>query len=270
MSNISIFEYLDYRKFLSDLIKSRPNQGRGERKNLAKVLNCQMAFLTHVFNGEKDFGHENMFKIAEYFHLNVDEQEYLLMMLSYNRAGTNELKSFYKSKLLLKKEQYNLLKNRLQENQNLGIEDQARYYSHWLYGAVHMAATVPKLQSVTKISEYFDVKETDLKDILEFLAAKGLIILESGKVLPGNAHLYVPSDSPLVNQNHTIWRMKALNDLKTNKSDDLHYSLCFSASEKDWPILREKMLEAINDCLKVIRPSKEEKLGLLCVDFQEV
>ena len=61
-----------------------------------------------------------------------------------------------------------------------------------------------------------------------------------------------------------------MHDLQKVKPLDLHYSLCFSASQKDLPILREKILEAIEDCLKVIRPSKEEKLGLLCLDLQEL
>ena len=152
----------------------------------------------------------------------------------------------------------------------MSIEDQAEYYSHWLYGAIHMASTVPHLQSVKNISAYFNIEESELRPILEFLGSKGLIVTESGNIRPGQAHLYVSEDSPLANQHHAIWRIKALHDLKKNQPNDLHYSLCFSVSKSDWPILREKMLETINDCLKVIRPSKEEKLGLICVDLQGV
>ncbi len=191
-------------------------------------------------------------------------------LLSHNRAGTKELKRFFEQRLMQRREQFNLLKNRLQETKSLSAADQTEYYSHWLYGAIHMASTVPRLQSVPSLARHFNLAEAELLPILEFLAKKGLITMESGQVRPGKAHLYVGKDSPLANQHHAIWRVKALHDLKANKPDDFHYSLCFSASQKDWPTIRERLLEAINDSLKIIRPSKEEKLGLICVDFQEV
>lgn len=268
--NSNIYEYLDHVKYITDLIENRPQKGRGERKRLADILNCQMAFITHVLNGEKNFSHEQIIKVAQHFNLNESEKDFLIEMLSYNRAGTKELQDFYKRKLLQKKEQHKLLKNRLQETQSLSIHDQAEYYSHWLYGAIHMASTIPTLQSISAMAAHFNIEKDEVLRLVEFLSSKGLVQLESGKVTPGQFHLYVDKDSPLLNQHHSIWRLKALHDLKSNKKDDFHYSLCFSVSEKDWPILREKMLEAINDCLKVIRPSKEEKLGLICVDFQEV
>lgn len=266
----NIYEYLDHVEFITDLIENRPFKGRGERKRLADILNCQMAFITHVLNGEKNFSHEQILKIAHHFNLNESEKDFLLEMLSYNRAGTKELQEFYKKKLLQKREEHKLLKNRLQETQSLSVQDQAEYYSHWLYGAIHMASTVPAMQTIKAMAQHFNIDEKEVLHIVEFLSLKGLVLLENGKVTPGQSHLYVDKDSPLLNQHHSIWRLKALHDLKTNKKDDFHYSLCFSVSEKDWPVIRETMIQAINDCLKVIRPSKEEKLGLICMDFQEV
>jgi hypothetical protein len=255
---------------LLDLIKTRPFSGRGERKRLAEILNCQMAFITHVLSGEKDFNHEQLLKIATYLDLNETEKEFFLVMLSYNRAGTKALREFYKNQLLQKKEDFKLLKNRLQETQSLNLEDQAKYYSHWLYGAIHMASTIPALQTVPAIAAYFNLDHEVLLPILEFLNSRGLIVLESGRVVRGNAHLYIGKDSPLEYHHHAIWRVKALQGLTSPAAEDFRFSMCFSAAEKDWPLLREKMVEAINDCMKIIRPSKEEKLGLLCVDFQGV
>jgi len=245
-----IYGYLDYRSYIKDLIASQPLNGRGERKKISEALNCQMSFITHVFNGEKDFSPEQIFKIAELYHLNENEKEFLIEMLSYNRAGTLELKDYFGKKLILKKEQFKLLKNRLQETQSLTLEAQAEYYSHWLYGAIHIAATIPSLQSIGKLAKYFNISEVELRHILNFLSKNNLTVLENGKIKIGKAHLFVGKDSPLSNQHHSIWRIKALNDLKQNKPEDFHYSLCFSVSEKDWPVLREKLLETIYDCLK--------------------
>lgn len=267
---VNIFEYLDYRKFIGDIIESRPSKGYGERKKLAEALNCQMAFITHVLNSEKDFNHEQILKVATYFALSESEREYLIDLLSFNRAGTKELKDIYRQRMREKQDGQLDLKNRFKETSSLNLEDQAKYYSHWLYGAVHVASSIPGLQSVPALANYFNIDESELLPILEFLASKGIVLLEGGQVRVGNTRLYVAKDSPLANQHHSIWRLKALHDLNSTDPQDFHYSLCFSVAKKDWPIIREKLVSAIDDCLKTIRPSKDEKMGLICVDFQKV
>ncbi len=267
---VNIFEYLDYRKFIDDIIKSRPSKGYGERKKLAEALGCQMAFITHVLNTEKDFNHEQILKVATYFALSESEREYLIDLLSYNRAGTKDLKELYRQRLREKQDKQLDLKNRFRETSSLSLEDQAKYYSHWIFGAVHVASSIPGLQSVGAMAKYFNMQESDILPVVEFLSERGVVVLEGGQVRVGNTRLYVGKDSPLANQHHSIWRLKALHDLNLMDAQDFHFSLCFSASKKDWPVIREKLVSAIDDCLKTIRPSKEEKMGLLCVDFQKV
>lgn len=265
---VSIFGYLDYRAYLRDLIGSLPAGGRGERKRMSEALGCQMAFITHVLGGEKDFSSEQALKIARHFHLTETEREYFLDLLSHNRAGTADLTSFYLHKLESQRRQHNLLQNRLEERKSLSAQDQAKYYSHWIYAAVHMAATIPALQSVAALCKHFGWPAEELRPVLEFLREKNLIEIEGGVITAGQAHIYVGADSPLVIQHHKNWRVKAMHDLASERPEDLHYSLCFSAAEKDWPLLRERILATINECLEIIRPSKEEKLGLFAIDFQ--
>lgn len=267
---LSIYNYLDYREYLRDLVKSRPSGGRGDRKHMAEALGCQQAFITHVLGGAKDFNHEQALKLAEYFNLSAPEKEYFLDLLSHNRAGTKPLREFYGRRLREKKLEREQLRTRLEEKQQLSPHDQAQYYSHWIYGAVHMASTIPALQEVGAVARYFRFDEKELEPIIAFLAGKGIVIFENGRLGPGKVNLYIGADSPLVSQMHSIWRAKVLHDLKAGRPNDLHYSLCFSAATEDWPRIREKLIEAIEGSLAVIRPSRAEKLGLLCVDFQEV
>ena len=268
--NSNIYAYLDYVDFLENHLKTLPNMGRGVRKKMAEALNCQMAFITHVFNRDKDFSSEQLYKLSPLFHLNAEESDYLMDVLACNRAGTIELKNFYLNKLKVKREEHNLLQKRLKETQELSQKDQLQYYSDWLYGAIHMCSTVPSLQRLSNLKKHFNLDSKKLIEIVTFLANSGLVKFDGQSITPGKTNLYIGKNSPLVTQNHTIWRVKALNDLKHETDKDLHYTLCFSGSEEDWPKIREKIVEAIGDCLKIIRPSKEEKIGMLCIDFQEV
>lgn len=270
MSKVSVFEYLDYVDYIKNYIESLPLNGRGFKKQMADSINCQMSFITHVLNRDKEFNGEQLFKLSALFDLNLEERDYLLELLSYNRAGTTELKNFYLNKLKLKKEEHGILQKRFKETQELTQADQVKYYSDWLFGAIHMCSTVPGLQKLSVLKKRFNVESERLIEIITFLSNTGLVKYDGVSIAPGKTNLYVGKSSPLVTQNHTIWRLKALNDLNNETDRDLHYTLCFSASEADWPQLRERIVEAIGDCLKIIRPSKEEKVGMLCIDFQEV
>ena len=266
----SIFQYLDYRALVLDLIKLRPSGGRGERKKLATALGCQMAFVTHFLNGAKDISAEQAIKIAKYFSFKASELEYFVELVAYSRAGSAELREFYLQQLKKMQRQFESLQSRLDEDQSLSLNDQAKYYSHWLYSAIHMAATIPELQSVTALARHFHLPDTDLIPVIEFLSGKGLVKFEMGNVRPGKKHIYISSDSPFVQHHHMIWRTRLLQDNRLANSDDLQYSLCFTASEKDWPAIREVLVRSISDCLQTIRPSPEEKLGALCIDLRSL
>jgi uncharacterized protein (TIGR02147 family) len=266
----SFFQYLDYKRLIVDLIESKPHAGRGERKHLATSLGCQMAFITHVLNGEKDFSTEQILKVARHFNFNERETEYLVDLHAENRAGTSDLRGFYRRRLDSMRSQYESLKHRLDENQTLSLADQAQYYSNWLYAAVHMATTIKGLQEVGALADHFKLPEAELIPILEFLSNRKLINFKTGQVLPGIRHVYIDADSPLVQQHHAIWRAKTIHDLRSSRSEDMHYSLCFTISEKDWPVIREALVRTVKQCLKIIRPSSEEKLGHLSIDLEAI
>jgi uncharacterized protein (TIGR02147 family) len=265
-----IFNYLDYRALLLDLIESRPERGRGERKRLAQTLGCQMAYITHVLNGQKALGPEQGLKLAAHFNFNEGECEYFLDLLAYDRAGTKELREFYLRRLKGKQKEYGSLKIRLDENQSLSESDQARYYSHWLYAAIHMASTIPALQTVEKLSRYFNLTQQELAPILEFLESKGLVRVALGAVASRIKNIYIGSDSPFVQYHHMLWRARMMQADRPPRAEDLQYSLCFSTSAKAWAQIREGLVRSIDENLQIIRPSADEQIGFLGIDLRQL
>lgn len=270
MKTINIYEYLDYLRFIHDFSESLPNKGRGFRKLMATKLDCQMSFITHVLNGEKDFSVEQLFKLCELFNLNKEERDYFINLHAYNRAGTSDLKKYYLSKLEEQKEQYYLLQQRLTESQVLSVVDQTIYYSDWLYSAVHMAATVPELQNITKLKEHFHLDSDSLMKVVDFLAKKGLIKFDGQTLTPGHTNIFIQKRSPILDQYHRSWRIKLMQNLKDQTASDVHYTLCFTAAEIDFPLIRQTVVKAIEECMKIIEPAKEEKIGVLCIDLREI
>ena len=266
----SLFEYTHYKAFLNALIAAKPNGGRGQRKLLAEAIGCQVAYITHVLSGENHFSLEQAEASARYFSLSREETEFFLLLVQQNRAGTVSLRKLFDSQLEERRQKNQLLKTRLKITESLSREDQAIYYGSWHFAAIHVLLTIPEFRSVEEISARLKLKPKRVLEVLEFLAAQGLVKKELGHYKTIAPFLHLESDSPLIPRHHTNWRLRSIDSFDEVAPEELHYSLAFTIARSDIPKVREVLTQALESCAKIIRPSKEEELVSLCVDLFKV
>lgn len=265
-----IFEYKDYKKFLCDYIELQPKGGRGLRRKMAEAAGCQIAYISHVLNDRNEFSIEQAESISRFIGFSRDEAEYFVLLVEHARAGTQSLKSFFQKMLDEKKEKFMLLKTRVNISNTLSREDQAMYYSSWIYGGIHMILTIPGYATSDKIAQYLSLPLATVREVLEFLQTRGLIESQKGQYRVKGPFLHLEKDSPLINHHHTIWRMRAIQALAIERQNDIHYASCFTVSEEDAQKLRSVLSETIAQMTEVIKPSKEERLYSFCLDLFEI
>lgn len=267
---LNIFTYENYKAFLLDVISSYPKGGRGLRAKLAQAMNCQVAYVSHVFKGNYHLSLEQAEAASRFFALNKEEGEYFLLLVSQQRAGSRELRSFFDRALKDKRDQISLLKSRVKISERIGAEEQSTYYSHWYYAAIHMLITIPEFQTAEKISKRLKLSQKKVNEVLGFLVGCNLLRKEGLSYRPGSSLLHLEKDSPLIARHHSNWRMSAITSLSEEKENDLHYSGVVTCSEKDRDLVREKIAKCLEDCISVIKASPEEKLMGICLDWFEV
>ncbi|WP_413290968.1 TIGR02147 family protein [Bdellovibrio sp. HCB337] len=269
--NVLIFDFSDYRAYLKGLLKSYPKKGHGVRSVWAQALNCQVAFVSHVLNGLYDFSIEQGEALTRYLAFSKDETEYFLLLLQKERAGTHELKKFYTQLIQEKISEREDIRKRMKIKENLSVEDQAIYYSKWLYSATHILLTIPEFQtSPEKIAQYFNTPLVTIREILEFLETRKLIVLKNGRYLVQDSYIFINKDSPLFSHQQSFWRQKAIEAIYQNNREDIHFASIFTISESDLKKVKEILLKSIEETTEIIKPSKEEKLYSICMDLFEV
>ena len=269
--NISVFDFKNSRDFLKKLIKSQPKNGHGTRSKWAEAMGCQPAYVSHILNGLYEISSEQAEKLSTHLALNKEEKEFFIMLVQKDRAGTNSLKIFFEKLILEKIEQRESIRNRMKIKSNLSIEDQAIYYSKWLYSAVHIILTIPEYQSSPdSIAKYFNQDLFTIRQILDFLETRSLITLKNGKYFVENNFLFINKDSPLFSHQQNFWRQKAIESIYKNKKQDIHFASLFTISESDIKKIKDILLKSIEETTEVIKPSKEEKLYAICMDMFEV
>lgn len=268
--NASIFEFSHYKAYLNEKIKSMPSKGRGQKLKMAEFLNCQNTYISQVLNTETNFTFEQGSKLNTFFDHSKEESKYFLLLIHLERAGTDDLKTFYQNEideLIIKNSD---LKKRTNVKASLKTVDQEIYYSSWIYSAVHILVTIKEFQSAGAIAKKLNLSKDKILDVLEFLTSTGLVAKTGNSYSIGVTRIHLSKDSPHIQRHHSNWRMKALQAIDANDPRNLHFSNVVSISEKDIVKVREIFIKAIDEARKIVKDSPEEKLQSICVDFFEV
>lgn len=270
MKKASIYEYKNYKQYILDWMDKTPQQGRGQRKLLAEAIGCQTPFITHVLSGDYHFSLEQAEASARYLELNEHESEYFLLLVLKQRSGTKSLENFFSKKISEKCEEHAILKKRLNISETMSIEDQMTYYSSWHYATFHMAILIPELQTVEALAKYFPVPVARIISVLNFLTDQGLVEKRGNLYKIKKPVLHLEKDSPFLIQHHSLWRMKAIETIQSQRSENLHYSGVMSVSNDDYEWIREKLARLLEEVVERLKDSKDEKLASLCFDLFQV
>ncbi len=266
---MTIFDYDDYRIYLKDFISLREKKGRGFKSFLAEQLGVQRTFISQVLGGLIHFNLEHGDALGEILGLTEEETEFLLLLISYGRAGTVRFRNRLMRQIHRIRDSRLVLKNRFKIKDSLSIKDKVEYYSSWLYGTIRVLLTIPQFQSREAVEKHFNVPIGQITPVIEFLLSRGLIVEKDGKLLPTEKHMHLGNDIKLISKYHTNWRMRAIHSFDYERKVDLHFSSVNSLSREDVEKIRETLVQTIEGIRKTIKDSKEECLYSLCLDFFE-
>ncbi len=149
-------------------------------------------------------------------------------------------------------------------------EAQMRYYSTWYYSAIHVATSIPAYQTRDAIAAGLGIAPALVSECLEFLVEHGLVVMKKDRYLIGPVRMHLGADSAMVSRLHANWRLQALQSLErpvARASHDLHYSTVLTLSHEDAKRVRETLLRAVDETEKIFRPSPEEVVYCVGMDW---
>ncbi len=263
---IYLFDYRSYKPYLL-AVSGGKTLRRGMKAKLAQAAECQSTYISHVLHGQAHLSPEQAERISRFLQHGKEEAQYFLMLLHHDRAGSTELKKFYREQIEEQIQKRMNLVNRLGAKNALTEEQHTIYYSSWQYAAVHMALTIPQLQSKAALAQHFQIGHARLDQILDFLVRTGLARQDRNQFTTGELLVRIGKESPHLFKHLSHWRQQAIESLERQLPEDLHYSAVVTLAKSDVPKLRERMLEALKENIKIIQESKEEEVYVYNIDF---
>ena len=267
---MNIFRTTNYRTFLKEKILNMPKAGRGINAKLATYLGVQSVVISQVLSGQKDFTEEHSLKVAQFFSFTPLETDTFLLLVKIERAGTEELRSYYKTKLHEKQKQGLEVNSKFDKHYVLSDEDKAIFYSNWYYCAVCLMTTIQDFHTPEKIAQHLGLSKDLMSKILNFLLSRGLLIKEGAILKFGPTSTYIPSDSLFINNHRRNWRLKALEHLSDPKEESLYLSSVVTLSKDDAKKIQDLLQITYKTLSNTVRESTGESLFCLNIDWFQV
>ncbi len=143
----NIFDFSDYKAYLKTLIRTSPQLGHGFKSKIAKTLRCQTAYVSQVLNQNANFSLEQAEELNLLLQHTKEEGRFLLLLIQKERAGSVRLRKRFEEDIAEIHSKRERLKERIEKTATLSTENQMHYYSRWYYSAIHIACTIPELQT---------------------------------------------------------------------------------------------------------------------------
>ena len=121
-----------------------------------------------------------------------------MSLVNQSRAGTFELRQFYRGEITELQRQSKLIGKRVKHKEILTEEDKAIFYSNWKYSASRLSCDLKRVKKVEDIKKLFGFSGDETKAIFEFLVSTGLILKEKGTMNLGPRSTHIDKKSPFI------------------------------------------------------------------------
>lgn len=262
---MAIWEFESYREYLSNKVGAE-GERTGLRKKLAEAISVHTTFVSQVFKHKAEFSLEQAESINRFLGHTEDEGEYFILLLLKDRAGSELLKNRFKRKIKTMRDERLNIKKRLDAGE-ISERDRDRYYSSYLYSAIHVMTAIPQYSRVEALAEGLRLPISQIKEFVEFMVRVGVLEDKGGKLSPTSKHVHLGSNNELVLRHHTNWRFHTISSLQMLDKENLHYSACMSLAQDDAFKVKESLLQNLKANVALISDSREEVPYVLSFDF---
>ncbi len=265
-----LFESDDYRSYLHQYLESLPSQGYGQLAKIARALSLNPSTITLVLQGQKDFTSEQANDLCEYLEMTDLESDYFMTLVSLSRAGKPNLQARLQKQLSKIRERSKEVRSRIPEQVELDDDAKAAFYSQWYFSGVRLLTSIDQTHSPEAIAQRLQLPRSTVKRVLEFLVSTGLCVEKNGEFHLGPQSTHLGPESPHLSRHHQNWRLKSIEKSDRISKNELMFTCPASISKADFPEVRKVLMNTIEDCFKIIKPSPCEELACLNIDWFKI
>ncbi|MDH5721479.1 MAG: TIGR02147 family protein [Spirochaetia bacterium] len=239
---INIFDYLDFKKFLSDLFEFEK-----ETNDLTlRLFSRQAGFNSHsyfkyIIEGKKTISVSSVFKIAKGFKLSDEESQYLEYLVRFDQAETTEEKNDIYKKIIKVRPKSKFLQ----------IEkDHYILFSKWYIIAIREMTTLPEFKedySWIAKNLFPNITRAEAREAVEILLRlQYLKRNEDGKLEQDDKFITTGAEVKsfhVINYHNSLLNLASLSMTETKKEWRDISSLSFVVNKEEFTYIKNKIID---------------------------
>ena len=264
----SPFDAKDYKHFIKARLAS-PIPSLIKQSELARAAGCKASYLSLCLNGKVHLLPEQAHAIGTFLRLDPDELQFFLLLLEFERSGSQGHRAYLKQRLKELKDTRARISTKLkvEAHEHGSRSDMEIYYRDWYLVAAHMLVTLGGIRGPDQVAAKLGLTIAQAKQAIDTLIKIGLLEFRSGELRATNRHLHVSDGDPLVAKHHANWRMVAGLRSHPAPATDMHYTSVYSLSEQDAEYLRDVLTQTLFKIRERVKPSPEECVVAFSLDW---
>ena len=239
---VNIFDYLDFRKYLSDLFE----QEKKENGLTLRLFSRQAGFNSHsyfkyVIEGKKAISASSVWKIAKGFNLSDEESQYLEHLVRFYQAESTEEKNDIYKKIIKKKP----------KSEFTQIEkDHYSLFSKWYIIAIKEMTALPEFKedySWIAKNLFPNITRSEAKEAVELLLRLKYLKRNADDKLEQNDKFITTGAEVksfhVINYHSSLLKLASLSMTETNKAWRDISSLAFVVNKEEFTYVKNKIIE---------------------------
>jgi len=271
MNYINIFQYLDYRNFLTEFLKRGSSHPvKMTMTSLAESAGTKVPYLSKCLSNQADLNSDQAYLIGKAIDLSDEELDYFLLLVDYSRSYHQQKKSYLLKKLKDRQRFFLKTEKRIKtEVLKLDLSSQALYYMEPVNLLIHLIMGLNKKKFQEEdFAKILGVSVKSVLQSLKLLIKCNLISRknDSYEVVVKNLHL--PTDSPLFKMHQNLMRQFIHQHItRSEDKDSFNLQITFSADEEHRIKIKERFLAFLKEADELILKAPAEKLYQMQFDL---
>lgn len=270
---MSIYNYLDYRQYISDEVSQRKKLGSSLNfSKLSSKSGIQNTYLSNALKGRAHLNSDQIFSVAQVLQLETAETDYLLLLLEHNKSDNKERKKILKEKIIniqneMKKTEKHLKAKALDQDYARNLTD---YYLDPYTQVIHVMLGLEGNSSLPEnIAAALGISDAHMESCLQALKKVHFIEISAEgvvSVLKKNHHL--PKDSTLCLPHQLLMRMKSIDHMQRVPKERRHsVSVAFSGDQQTAEKIHSSFLDFLKSCEPVVKKASATEAFQLNFDL---
>ncbi|MBN1603057.1 MAG: TIGR02147 family protein [Chitinispirillaceae bacterium] len=256
----NLFEYMDYREFLRDLIDTMKKENPAySMRAFAAKLACNPGQFNRILKGERNLLPAHIVEIGTIAKFSKKEKRFFELLVSYNHAKKQSEREYF----------YDQMQQFRKANVKQVSSEQYLLYSHWYYLVIREMLTIVQCgddgdEQCRRLSKLLEpsVSISEMQDALETMMHIGVLERKDGRIAPAERFTASGGEVPQVIVNRFLLEFtdlarRALDVVPRNQRR--FSTLTFSVSKTGYQKISERIDEFRREILGII----EEDLGEL-------